>query len=237
MAFRSSQSCKRYEYVSVDLQNPIKLPANNSNQVKTGYKFTVDSTHDSTPMDWYNAYFELDLKITEMDNTNYDAGDNASIINGGFGIIDQITVDFDGVKVLDSQKTNHALNVKNLTDFSKDYSDKVAPSMLHYPDTATGAVSQKYTTLALTGNAQNIAPTDNTAYNEGFAKRKTLLTGGAKNNIILPLNRFGYFQSFRDQICPNEKVSFEIRLESDDNVLFRDGAADAGRYIITKFVL
>ena len=237
MSFRSSQNCERYEYVSVDLQNPIKLPANNSNQVKTGYKFTVDSTHDSTPMDWYNAYFELDLKITKMNNTNYAAGDNASIINGGFGIIDQITVDFDGVQVLNSLRTNHALNVKNLTDFSSSYSYEMAPCLFHYPDTAVGAVSQKYTTLALTGNAQNIAPTKSTTYNKGFTKRKTLLSGGATNNIILPLNRFGFFQSFRDQICPNGKVSFEIMLESDDNVLFRDNAANAGRYIITKFVL
>ena len=237
MSFRSSQNCSRYEYVSVDLQNPIKLPANNSNQEKNGYKFTVDSTHNSAPMDWYNAFFELDLKITEMDNTAYGAGDNASIINGGFGIINQITVDFDGVQVLNSQRTNHAINVKNLTDFSSPYRNDQGPDMFHYPDTAVGAVSQKYTTLALTGNAQNIAPTDHATYNEGFAKRKTLLSGGATNNIILPLNRFGYFQSFRDQICPNGKVSFEIRLESDNNVIFRDNAAGAGRYIITKFVL
>ena len=234
MAFRSSQNCERYEYVSVDLQNPIALPANNNNQVKTGYKFTYDSTHDGTPVDWYNAYFSINLKITEMDNTGYGAGDNASIINGGFSIIEQMAVTFDGVKVIDSDKTNHALNVKNLTDFSSSYSYEIGPSMFHYPDTAVGAVSQKYTTLALTGNAQNIAPTDQNTYNEGFAKRKTLLSAGATNGIILPLNRFGYFQSFRDQICPNGKVSFEIRLESDNNVIFRDNAAGAGRYIITK---
>ena len=237
MSFRSSQNCERYNYVSVNLENPIQLPANNSNQVKTGYKFTIDSTHDSSPMDWYNAYFSLNLKITEMDNTDYGAGDNASIINGGFGIIKQMTVKFDGVKVIDLDRTNHALNVKNLTDFSSSYSYEMGPSMFHYPDTAVGAVSQKYTTLALTGNAQNIAPTDQNTYNEGFAKRKTLLSGGATNGIILPLNRFGYFQSFRDQICPNGKVSFEIRLENDNNVIFRDNAAGAGRYIITKFVL
>ena len=221
----------------VYLQNPIQLPANNSNQEKNGYKFTVDSTHDSTAIDWYNAYFDIGLKITEMDNTDYGAGDDVSIINGGFGIINQIIVDFDGVKVLDLQNTNHALNVKNLTDFSQDYSDKIGPSMFHYPDTATGAITQEYTTLALTGNAQNIAPTRSTTYNEGFTKRKTLLSGGATNNIILPLNRLGYFRSFWDQICPNGKVNFEIRLESDNNVLFRDNGAAAGRYIITKFVL
>ena len=237
MAFRSSQNCERYDYVSVDLQRPIKLPANNNNQVKTGYKFAVDSTHDINPIDWYNAYFELDFKITEMDNTNYAADDDISIINGGFGIIDEFSVDFDGVKVLDSQKTNHAMNIKNLVDFTKDYSDKIGPAMFHYPDTAVGAVTQEYTTLALTGNAQNIAPTRSTTYNEGFTKRKTLLTGGAKNNIILPLNRFGFFQSFRNEICPNGKVSIEVKLESDANVLFRDAGAAAGRYIITKFVL
>ena len=236
MSFRI-HNCKRYEYVSFDLQNPIKLPANNSNQVKTGYKFTVDSTHDSTPMDWYNAYFELDLKITEMDNTDYGAGDDAAIINGGFSIIEKITVKFDGIKVLDLDKANHAVNVKNLTDFSKVYSNEVGQSMFHYPDTATGAITQEYTTLDLTGNAQNIAPTRSTTYNDGFTKRKTLLSGGASNNIILPLNRFGFFQSFEEQICPNGKVTFDIELESDDNVIFRDNGAGAGRYIITKFVL
>ena len=236
MAFRSSQNCERYEYVSVDLQTPIALPANNNNQVKTGYKFTYDNTH-GVPVDWYNAYFSINLKITEMDNTGYGAGDKAAIINGGFSVINSMSVYFDGAKVIDSDETNHALNVKNLTDFSSSYSDEMGPSMFHYPDTAVGAVSQKYTTLALTGNAQNIAPTDQNTYNEGFTKRKTLLSAGATNNIILPLNRLGFFQSFQDQIAPNGKVTFEIKLDSDDNVIFRDNAAGAGRYIITKFVL
>ena len=129
------------------------------------------------------------------------------------------------------------LLILRISDFSYGYNYSVARDMFHYPDTAVGAVSQKYTTLALTGNAQNIAPTESTTYNEGFTKRKTLLSGGAKNGIILPLNRFGYFQSFRDQISPNGKVSFEIRLENDNNVIFRDNGAAAGRYIITKFLL
>ena len=173
MAFRSPENCERYEYVSVNLETPITLPANNNNQVKTGYRFTHDNTHDGSPVDWYNAYFSINLKITEMDDTGYGAGDNASIINGGFSIIDSMSVTFDGVKVIDSDNTNHALNVKNLTEFSKAYSDEMGPSMFHYPDTNTGAVSQKYTTLQLDGNAQNIAPTEQNTYNEGFAKRKT----------------------------------------------------------------
>ena len=238
MAFRLSQNCERYEYVSTNLETPITLPANNANQVKNKYKFTHDGTNDGgSPVDWYNAYFSINLKITEMDNTGYGAGDQAAIINGGFSIINSMKVYFDGVKVIDSDSTNHALNVKNLAEFSSSYSSETGPTMFHYPDTAVGAVSQKYTTLDLNGNAQNIAPTDMATYNEGFAKRKTLLSAAAENNIILPLNRFGFFKSFKDQIAPNGKVTFEIKLESDDNVIFRAGAAGAGRYIITKFVL
>ena len=100
MAFRSPQHCKRFEYVSVKLENPLEIPANNANQEKSGYEFNIDSTHWSAPLDWYNAFFELDLKVTEMDNTGYAANDQAAIINGGFGIINQMTVNFDGVQVL-----------------------------------------------------------------------------------------------------------------------------------------
>ena len=240
MAFRSSENCERYEYVSRNLETPITLPANNNNQIKNNYKFTHDGTNDGgSPVDWYNAYFSINLKITEMDNTGYAAGDQAAIVNGGFSIIDSMKVYFDGVKVVDSDNTNHALNVKNLTEFSKTYSDEMGPSIFHYPDTAVGADAVKYSTLALTGNAQNVTQADliNATYNEGFAKRKTLLSAAAENNIILPLNRFGFFQSFMNQIAPNGKVTFEIKLESDDNVIFRDNAAGAGRYVITKFVL
>ena len=51
------------------------------------------------------------------------------------------------------------------------------------------------------------------------------------------MNRFGFFQSFKNQIAPNGKVDFQIQLENDNNVLFRARAAAAGRYIIEKFVL
>ena len=237
MSFRSTQNCKRYEYVSVDLQNPIQLPVNNANQKKTGYKFTVASTHDSTPMDWFNAYFEVDLKVTKMDNTHFAATDNISIINGGFSMINQITVNFDGVKVLDSLNTNHAVNIKNLVDYSSPYATSVGPTQFHYLDTSAEAVSLKYPQLVLDGNAQRKDITVQAGYNEGFSKRQTLTKGGAVNNMILPLNRFGFFESFRDQIAPNGKVTFEMRLESDTNVIFRANGVDPGRYLITKFVL
>ena len=152
-------------------------------------------------------------------------------------MIKDIKVDFEDARVLDVTKANHVANIKNLTEFSEEHARKVGPRQFYYPDTNTGAVIQKYATLALDGNAQQIAPTDNTNYNEGFAKRKILLTAGAKNNIHLPLNRFGFFDSLEERIPPNAKVTIDVRLEDDLNVLFRANAAAAGRYIVTKFRL
>ena len=161
-------------------------------------------------------------------------------------MVNQLKVDFNGVNVLDTPGVNHAINIKNLTEFAKTYSDRVGASMFHYPDTATGAVSQKYTTRTVQHGrndadnayeARTFIDGVNTHFNEGFARRKTLLSAGAENNIILPLNRYSFFKSFENEIAPNGKSTLDVSLESDNNVIFRAGAAAAGRYIITKFVL
>ena len=238
-SLRTAKNFKRYEFYSYKLDTPLEAaPANNEFQKKDGYTFTVNAiTSSSTVADWYNAYFEMDFKITKMDNTTYAAADAAGTINGGFSMIKDIKVDFEDARVLDVTKANHVANIKNLTEFSEEHTRKVGPRQFYYPDTNTGAVIQKYATLALDGNAQQIAPTDNTNYNEGFAKRKILLTAGAKNNIHLPLNRFGFFDSLEERIPPNAKVTIDVRLEDDVNVMFRANGAAAGRYIVTKFLL
>ncbi|PFX21869.1 hypothetical protein AWC38_SpisGene13598 [Stylophora pistillata] len=241
-SMRTKKFAKGYEYSSYDLDTPLQTaPANNNYQQKKGYKFTVDTkTAPEAVADWYNAYFEMDFKITKMDNTTYGAADAAAIINGGFSMIKDIKVDFEKVRVLDLPSANHAANMKNLTEFSKEHSDQVGPPQFHYLDTASGAIIQKYTTLAIpiaAGQDVNRTPTDNADYNEGFTKRKTLLAAGAENNIHLPLNRFSFFESLEEQIPPNAKVTFDVTLEEDNEVLFRSNAAAAGRYIVTKFRL
>ena len=84
-------------------------------------------------------------------------------------------MEFNGVNCIYTPGFNCVINVKNPLEFSKDYSDKVRPSMLHHVDKNTGAVMQKYTTLQLDGNAQTIAPTDVATYNDGFAERQKVL--------------------------------------------------------------
>ena len=57
--------------------------------------------------------------------------DGVATINGGFSIINQLKVDFNGINVIDNPGINHATNVKNMTEYSKDY------SIFHDPDTST----------------------------------------------------------------------------------------------------
>ena len=230
-SLRTAKLSKRYDYYSYELDTPLQTPANNAYQKKDGYKFTVNAiTSSDTVADWYNAYLEIDFKITKMDNTTFAAADAAGTINGGFSLIKDIKAGFESARVLDLSNANHVTNVKNLTEFSEEHSKRVGPRQFYYPDTA-------YSTIAVDGNAGDIIPTDNTNYNKGFTKRKTLLTAGAENNIHLPLNRFGFFESLEERIPPNAKVNIEVRLEDDANVLFRSNAAAAGRYIVTKFRL
>ncbi|KAL9980406.1 hypothetical protein ACROYT_G008994 [Oculina patagonica] len=241
----SSKYCKRYEYVSFELQNPITLPANNQSQKKSGYRFVIDSSSETHPFDLYNSYLSVDFKITKMDNTGYNVADRVATVNSGYSLINQLKVELSGVNALDAPGVNHAINVKNLTELSSSYTETVGPSMFNYPDTGVGAVIQKYTMRAVqhgannAGNAyevRNFVDGDNVNYNEGFAKRKALLTQAVENNIILPLNRYGFFNSFETEIAPNGKVTIDVNLETDNNVIFRAGG-DPGRFIVTRLVL
>ena len=146
----------------------------------------------------------------------------------------------------DTPLVNHAINIKNLTELSASYTKNFGPSMFNYPDTGLGeAVSQKYTTRQVQHGrndadngfeARDFLDGVNANYNDGFAKRKNLLTGGAVNNINLPLNRYSFFNSFENQIAPNSKLTIDITFEKDDDIIFRAGG-DPGRVIISRLVL
>ena len=66
--------------------------------------------------------------------------------------------------------------------------------------------------------------------------RHNKIIANNENNIMLSLNRYGFFNSFENQICPNGKVTLNITLESSNNLIYRDGG-DAGRVIITRMKL
>ena len=74
-------------------------------------------------------------------------------------------------------------------------------------------------------------------YNEGFAKRKILTDASAVNKISIPLNQYSYFAAFKNQIHPNIKTNILIKLEDDNNIIFRKAAAPDSKVIVTKMRL
>ena len=42
MAFRTSENLQRYELIRFQLDDVIRIPANNQHQDKNGYKFTIN---------------------------------------------------------------------------------------------------------------------------------------------------------------------------------------------------
>ena len=238
---RSSEFCKRYEYVSYDLQTPITAPGNNQFQKKDGYRFIVDSSGDDSVMDWYNSYLEISFHISKKDdNADFVAADKVATVNGAHSFIRQVRVKFNGINVLDTPNINQAVNVKDLVDFSQDYANKIGTAMFFYPDTNTGkAEHKKYISKVIKDHDddnQTVIESVVANYNEGFSKRQKLLIDKSSNNVILPLNRYGFFESFEHEISPSGKVELEFVLEDDDNIIFRDGSTE-GRYVVTEMTL
>ena len=62
--FRKPEFVKRYEYTYYDLETPLNaIVANNARQTKDNYRFVVDNSSEANPIDWYNAYLEVDFQL------------------------------------------------------------------------------------------------------------------------------------------------------------------------------
>ena len=244
--FRSDKYLNRMEYYAYDLETDISTTkrGNNQEQMKNQHRFIIDNTAEINPIDWYNAFFEIEFKLVKLENndTNY-ANDNTAAnlctMNNGLALIKEIRVLSEGESVYNNNiSANEGANLLTLLNYTKSYADSVGSDQFFYLDTSAVAVTQNFERLALTGNAQNVdgIPT-NPNYNEGFDKRKKLTAGGLERNISLPLNLYSYFASFKRNIHPNLKINIELRLEQDGNLIFKSGAADKGKIIVTKLRL
>ena len=77
--FRRPEFVKRYEYNYYDLETPLNSNvANNARQTKNNYRFEVDNSSEANPIDWYNAYLEVDFKLVQL-------ADSAAGITAGTG--------------------------------------------------------------------------------------------------------------------------------------------------------
>ena len=217
MAFRTSEYLQRYELVRYQLDNVIRIPPNGQNQQKTGYKFTINDR--SSYYDWYNAYFEVQFQLQKLaDGACYVVADRVAVINGAHSIINHIMIKSAGKIVYDTENLHKVTFVKNLVEYSDDFGRSVAKNSLWYLDTdATSA---------------------NT--NSGYQARKLLMTDAdvlKDVNVIIPLNRYSFFEELHERILVPMQLEINIELQNDDELIFKAGAADGGRVVVNRFLL
>ena len=226
-SYRNSKLIERYEDVVFELETALNVnPANNANQTKTNHRFVVDNSGESTPLDWYNARFNLNITLHVdklADGANVTAADQMGIVNSASALIKKLNVKMNGVDVYDCSDANQATNINNLLEYSTGYSKSQGINEFFYIDT--------------TRNAENRKDDANKAnYNSVFAAGKLLLSAGATVNAEIPLNRYGFFESLHGELLPNSRIEIRIDLESDNNIAWRAGGNDC-RVVLTKFQL
>ena len=213
MAFRSSEFLQRNEFVQYQPDDIIRLPRNTQHQIKSGYKFTINDR--SSFYDWFNAYFEVEFQLQKLaDGTAYGGGDRIAVINNSHSLIKHLMIKSAAKIVYDTDNLHNVTFVKNLLEYSDDYSRSVAKNSLWYLDTNN--------------------TTANT--NLGFEARR-LVTQAGNANVIIPLNRWSFFEELNDKMLVPMQLQFNIELNSDDELVHKAHAVDPARVVVSKLVL
>ena len=96
--------------------------------------------------------------------------------------------------------------------------------------------------VALPKNSLWYLDTDNTSAttNTGYQARKVLMTDAnvlKDVNVIIPLNRYSFFEELHERMLVPMQLEFNIELQNDNELIFKAGAADDGRVVINRFLL
>ena len=212
MAFRSPENVQRNELVRFELDGNIKAPANATEQQKNGYKFVINDRN--TFFDWFNAFievrFKLDLKADGADNTNT----RTTLLNGSHSLIKHMVIKSAGKIIYDTDNLHLVTFVKNLLEYSDDYSRTVAKNYFWYLDAADNFTA---------------------AANGGLEARRLLTSDNKLVNVNIPLNRYSFFEELESRILPPMQLTFEIDLNTDAEALY--GQVDTTRLVIDRFYL
>ena len=234
-SFRDPKYVERYEDVIFDLETALNTTVgNNGHQKKEGHRFVVDNSGEVTPFDWYNARISVDFKVVLLANGgNIAVNDHNGIVNGSYSLLKHFDIKLNGKKVCDCNDANHAVNIKNLLEYSPSYAEQTASNEFFYLDTTRHPEETRFTKRQVThrrnaannGDEAGLMLDDVVAnYNKGFALRKALLGASAKVNTEIPLNRYSFFEMLENELLPNARVEINFEIESDGNLIWQAGA-------------
>ena len=225
MTFRSPENVQRNELVRFQLQDNLRTPNSGQEQQKRGYKFLVNDR--SSFYDWYNAFFEVQFQLDLKADGGEIADTDVTMINGSHSLIKHMVVRSSEKIIYDTDNLHKVTFVKNLLEYSDDYSRSVAKNSFWYLDT----------------NDSTEARPAQATFNAGYAARKILTQGrnagpagpGKEVNVTIPLNRYSFFETLEGKLLPPLQLKIEIELTPDAELLY--GAVDTGRLIINRFYL
>ena len=123
-----------------------------------------------------------------------------------------------GKIVYDTNNLHKVTFVKNLLQYSDDFSRSVAKNSLWYLDTDGTSADT----------------------NTGYQARKLLMTDAnvlKDVNVIIPLNRYSFFEELHERILVPMQLQFNIELQNDAELIFKAAAADDGRVVVNRFLL
>ena len=154
----------------------------------------------------------------KANGANIDADTESAPINGSFSLIKSLILKSAGKKLYEPDNIHKGIFIKNLLEFSDDFSRSVAKNQFWYLDSDDTRV------------------TNNNATNLGMRARALLSHGGEIVNTIIPLNRYSFFEGLSDKLLPPLKLEFEVALQKDEEMIYQsDGTAR--RIVVRKFEL
>ena len=207
-SFRDPKYVERYEDVIFDLETALNTTvANNAHQKKDGYRFVVDNSGEVTPFDWYNARISLDFKVVLLVNGgNIAVADHNGIVNGSYSLLKHFDIKLNGKRVYDWNNANHAVNIKNLLEYSPSYADKTASHEFFYLDTSRNVEEREFEVSGTNQLAKR-----RTEYNNGFALRKALQSTNPITYRLKDLNNEEIQGSFYEpELLPAKQDVFRI---------------------------
>ena len=137
--FRNPKYVERYEDVYFELDSPLVTnPANNAHQVRNNNRIFADNTGESTPFDWYHARFNVNFKLQKLADgaaVGDVIADTVGMVNSSFSLIKKLSVKMFGVQLYECDEANQAMNIKNLLEYSRGYSESQGTNEFFYLDT------------------------------------------------------------------------------------------------------
>ena len=202
-SFRDPKYVERYEDVIFDLETALNTTvANNAHQKKDGYRFVVDNSGEVTPFDWYNARISIDFKVVLLANGgNIAISDHNGIVNGSYSFLKHFDIKLNGKKVYDCNDANHAVNIKNLLDYSPAYANKTGSNEFFFLDTSRNAEEREFEVSGTNQLAKRRAD-----YNKGLY----LIYSKHRNTT----DRYSFFEMLEDELLPNTRVEMNFEIES-----------------------